>query len=246
VIAEAGSGVATEGHVPFAPRSKKVLEITFREALDLGHNYIGTEHLVLALAREKKGAAGKLLAERSITPKALRERIVQILIGLQQAAAPGGAVAPSVASEGRLYGRLTQRARAVLARSERAARAHGQSDVGAEHLLLGLFDLPDIAARILAKRFDLDRGSIEEAILERVPRGTGSPDGELPFTPGAKRTLDAAIKEAMKLGETFAGTEHLLLALASGDGVARDVLDKFAASYEEVKQGVQAALVDEL
>jgi ATP-dependent Clp protease ATP-binding subunit ClpA len=62
-----GKGFAKRrlGAPPFAPRSKKVLELSLREALSLGHNYIGTEHLLLAIVREGKGVAAQILAERT-------------------------------------------------------------------------------------------------------------------------------------------------------------------------------------
>jgi ATP-dependent Clp protease ATP-binding subunit ClpC len=69
----------TSGQIPFTPRSKKVLELSLREALSLGHNYIGTEHVLLGLAREEDGMAARILRDFGAEPDAIRAHIVEIL-----------------------------------------------------------------------------------------------------------------------------------------------------------------------
>ncbi|MBA2729292.1 MAG: Clp protease [Euzebyaceae bacterium] len=64
------------GHIPFSPRAKKVLELSLREALQLRHNYIGTEHVLLGLLREGRGVATLVLARRGISSDDLRRRIL--------------------------------------------------------------------------------------------------------------------------------------------------------------------------
>ena len=66
---------APSGHIPFTPRAKKVLEMSLREALQLGDNYIGSEHLLLGLLREGQGIGAQVLAERGVTLGAVRERL---------------------------------------------------------------------------------------------------------------------------------------------------------------------------
>jgi predicted DNA-binding transcriptional regulator AlpA len=78
-----GEGVEDpKGHIPFTPRAKKVLELALREAIALNHNYIGTEHVLLALVREKDGVAWKVLAKCGLKQKSTREAILQTLSGL--------------------------------------------------------------------------------------------------------------------------------------------------------------------
>ena len=69
-----GSGPPS-GHIPFTPRAKKVLEMSLREALQLGHNYIGTEHILLGLLREGQGVGAQVLAEWGVTVAAVRDRV---------------------------------------------------------------------------------------------------------------------------------------------------------------------------
>jgi Clp amino terminal domain, pathogenicity island component len=69
-----------KGHIPFTPRAKKTLELALREALSLGHNYIGTEHIVLALRQVEDGVAGQVLADQGVTVDALRAEIIKLLL----------------------------------------------------------------------------------------------------------------------------------------------------------------------
>ncbi|HEY4606265.1 MAG TPA: Clp protease N-terminal domain-containing protein, partial [Acidimicrobiia bacterium] len=72
------------GHIPFTPRAKKVLELSLREALQLGHNYIGTEHILLGLIREGEGVAAQVLQQLGAELQKVRQTVIQLLSG------PGG------------------------------------------------------------------------------------------------------------------------------------------------------------
>ena len=74
---------APSGHIPFTPRAKKVLELSLREAQQLGHNYIGTEHILLGLIREGSGVAAQVLVKLSADLNQARQRVVQLLHGYQ-------------------------------------------------------------------------------------------------------------------------------------------------------------------
>jgi len=79
-----GTGsTAPAGHIPFTPRAKTVLEMSLSEALNLGHNYIGTEHITLALFQEGKGVAAQVLQKFGVTEPALREMITSLLSGFK-------------------------------------------------------------------------------------------------------------------------------------------------------------------
>ena len=74
---------APSGHIPFTPRAKKVLELSLREALQLGHNYIGTEHILLGLIREAEGVAAQVLVKLGADLNRVREQVMQLLHGDQ-------------------------------------------------------------------------------------------------------------------------------------------------------------------
>jgi ATP-dependent Clp protease ATP-binding subunit ClpC len=84
----------TTGQIPFTPRAKKVLELALREALSLGHNYIGTEHILLGLVRENEGVAARILLDFDADAEKIRNEIIRMLSGPgrrgQQGAAAGG------------------------------------------------------------------------------------------------------------------------------------------------------------
>ena len=90
---------APTGHIPFTPRSKKVLELSLREALQLGHNYIGTEHILLGLIREGEGVATQVLVALGANLNRVRETVIQLLSGWTEAAASSGGEEIGVSTE---------------------------------------------------------------------------------------------------------------------------------------------------
>jgi len=98
IIGQGGS--SPSGHIPFTPRAKKVLELSLREALQLGHNYIGTEHILLGLIREGEGVAAQVLVKLGADLSRVRQQVIQLLSGYQgpqgkSEPAAGGAAAAS-------------------------------------------------------------------------------------------------------------------------------------------------------
>ncbi|MBU1672548.1 MAG: ATP-dependent Clp protease ATP-binding subunit [Actinobacteria bacterium] len=82
------------GHIPFTPRAKKVLELSLREALQLGHNYIGTEHILLGLIREGEGVAAKVLVKLGVDLERLRNQVLKTIAGGAPAAEAAGGEGP--------------------------------------------------------------------------------------------------------------------------------------------------------
>jgi ATP-dependent Clp protease ATP-binding subunit ClpC len=87
-------GSAPSGHIPFTPRAKKVLELSLREALQLGHNYIGTEHILLGLIREGEGVAAQVLVKLGADLSRVRQQVIQLLSGYSGGKESPGAGAP--------------------------------------------------------------------------------------------------------------------------------------------------------
>ncbi|KGA06919.1 MAG: ATP-dependent Clp protease ATP-binding subunit ClpC, partial [actinobacterium acAcidi] len=101
IIGQGGS--SPSGHIPFTPRAKKVLELSLREALQLGHNYIGTEHILLGLLREGEGVATQVLVKLGADLGKVRQQVIQLLSGYQgpgtKGEAAGSAAAPGTKDE---------------------------------------------------------------------------------------------------------------------------------------------------
>ncbi|HKH79485.1 MAG TPA: ATP-dependent Clp protease ATP-binding subunit [Solirubrobacteraceae bacterium] len=110
VVRIVGSGEeVTSGQIPFTPRAKKVLELALREALSLGHNYIGTEHILLGLVRENEGVAARILLDFDADSEKIRNEVIRMLSGpggrRQGAGAGAGSGGPSPA-EGKKSSKL--------------------------------------------------------------------------------------------------------------------------------------------
>ena len=75
---------APAGQIPFTPRAKRVLEFSLREAITLGHRFIGTEHMLLGLAREGEGVGMEILADYDVTPETIRDKVIRMLSGRGQ------------------------------------------------------------------------------------------------------------------------------------------------------------------
>ena len=98
--------------------------------------------------------------------------------------------------------------------ADRRARELGHNYVGTEHLLLGIYDAPVASVRLLLEEQRLSRDQAEAAVARRVTVGSEKPEGELPFTPSAARTLQAAIDGAIGAARPAAGAVDLLVAMA--------------------------------
>ncbi len=112
VVRIVGSGEeVTSGQIPFTPRAKKVLELALREALSLGHNYIGTEHILLGLVRENEGVAARILLDFDADSEKIRNEVIRMLSGpggrrQGQTGAGAGAGAGSGGAEGKKSSKL--------------------------------------------------------------------------------------------------------------------------------------------
>ena len=151
----AGDAVPSEAP-PFTPRAKKVLELSLREALKLGHNYIGTEHLLLGLIREGEGVASQVLVLGGAHLEEVRQRVMDLLIGYTQ---PFGSSGVGVQLPG--VPRMTAGAARLVGKARSAAIG---KLVGSHHFLLGMLQVEDsMAAKVLTSL-----GVTTEALQTRI------------------------------------------------------------------------------
>ena len=169
-------GAVPSGHIPFTPRAKKVLELSLREALQLGHNYIGTEHILLGLIREGEGVGALVLTNLGADLAVVRETVVQQLSG-----PVAGVRRVRVEPTGMMRPRETPAAAKAGVEARRLARGGA---VGSQHYLLGLVQEQDsLAAKALAD-LGVTRAAIEAKLAELEPTGTSD---ETPEEAGARR-----------------------------------------------------------
>jgi ATP-dependent Clp protease ATP-binding subunit ClpA len=129
----------------------------------------------------------------------------------------------------------------VLAQEEAGLLNH--SFIGTEHVLLGLIKEEEgIAAKALAS-FGISLEAVRGKVEETIGMGGSPPSGSPPFTPRAKKVFELSLREALQLGHSYVGTEHLLLGLLrEGEGVAAQVLVSLGADLEDVRQRVVVML----
>lgn len=135
-----------------------------------------------------------------------------------------------------MFERFTDRARRVIVLAQEEARSLQHNYIGTEHILLGLIrEGEGIAAKALnAKSVELD--NTRKQIKEMIGTGTVSPSGHIPFTPHAKQVLELSLREALQLGHSYIGTEHILLGLIrEGEGVGTQVLIKMEVDLGDLR-----------
>ena len=156
-------GSRPSGHIPFTPRAKKVLELSLREALQLGHSYIGTEHILLGLVREGEGVACQALVKLGANLPTVRARVLQLVADGTVEGAAGRM--PSLSPE------LV----AVLDEARRAAEATGEAQVMPIHLFLAAVEHPDGAAGRMLQVVGVDPEELRRQVLDE---SDDAPDDE--------------------------------------------------------------------
>jgi ATP-dependent Clp protease ATP-binding subunit ClpC len=171
-----GQGDKSElpSHTPFTPRAKKVLELSLREALQLGHNYIGTEHILLGLIREGEGVAAQVLVKLGADLNRVRQQVVQVLHGYQgkEPASSGGSGREPGHEESAL-----RSAAAAEARLLRSARVVSQAQLETLTARVGevVSRLDLIAQRLAAIEGHLAEGRRPAARAPRKPPAARAP-----------------------------------------------------------------------
>ncbi len=142
-----------------------------------------------------------------------------------------------------MFERFTERARQVVVLAQEEARDLKHNYIGTEHLLLGLLREGDgVAARVLSA-LDVSLEDVRGTIMRIVGEGEHESQGQIPFTPRAKKVLELALREALSLGHNYIGTEHILLGLVrESEGVAARVLADLEADADRIRQEVMRVL----
>ena len=188
----------------FTERARQVVVLAQDESRALGHDYIGTEHLLLGLMREKEGLAARVLDSLDVTAEEARSQIVSV-VGQGESAATGQIP-------------FTPRAKRALELSLREALALGHDHIGTEHVLLGLVrDEDSVAVRVL-ESLGADTDVVREEVLHLLSGGAARPRA-LERRPITLEGVDEW-KEAGRVRETSGDAERRPLLLAVSLAVA--------------------------
>jgi len=123
--------------------------------------------------------------------------------------------------------------------AQEEARLLNHSFIGTEHILLGLIHEGEGVAAKALESLDISLESVRQKVEETIGMAGTASSGSPPFTPRAKKVLELALREALRLGHSYIGTEHLLLGLLDeGEGVAAAVLVSLATDLNQVRQRV--------
>ncbi|HAH53233.1 MAG TPA: ATP-dependent chaperone ClpB [Bifidobacterium sp.] len=135
-----------------------------------------------------------------------------------------------------MFERFTDRARRVIVLAQEEARTLQHNYIGTEHLLLGLIrEGEGVAAKALASK-GVTLEDTRKQVVEMIGKGNASPNGHIPFTPHARQVLELSLREALQLGHSYIGTEHILLGLIhEGEGVGTQVLIKMDVNLGELR-----------
>jgi ATP-dependent Clp protease ATP-binding subunit ClpC len=164
----------------FTDRARRVVVLAQEEARMLGHDYVGTEHLLLGLLHEGSGVAARALLELGLSLAGLRQEI-ELAAGRSESAPPGHIA-------------FTPQAKRVLELSLREAIQLGHNYIGTEHLLLGLLREGDgVAARVLVQ-LGADLNRVRQQVIQLLASHPGRPPAEdAPAALGLRRTLPSVL-----------------------------------------------------
>jgi ATP-dependent Clp protease ATP-binding subunit ClpC len=138
-----------------------------------------------------------------------------------------------------LFEKFTDKARRVVVLAQEEAKLLKHNYIGTEHILLGLIHEGEGVAAKALEALGINLEQVREQVQEIIGQGQQAPSGHIPFTPRAKKVLELSLREALQLGHSYIGTEHLLLGLIrEGEGVAAQVLTKLGADTNKVRQQV--------
>jgi ATP-dependent Clp protease ATP-binding subunit ClpC len=142
-----------------------------------------------------------------------------------------------------MFERFTERARQVIVLAQEEARMLRHNYIGTEHLLLGLLREADgVAARVLGT-LEVNLEEVRGEVTRIVGEGDHESQGQIPFTPRAKKVLELALREALSLGHNYIGTEHILLGLMrESEGVAARILNDLDVDADRARQEVMRVL----
>ncbi len=138
-----------------------------------------------------------------------------------------------------MFEKFTDKARRVVVLAQEEAKLLNHNYIGTEHILLGLIHEGEGVAAKALEALGINLEQVREQVQDIIGQGAQAPSGHIPFTPRAKKVLELSLREALQLGHSYIGTEHLLLGLIrEGEGVAAQVLTKLGADTNKVRQQV--------
>ncbi|HEY7393718.1 MAG TPA: Clp protease N-terminal domain-containing protein [Gemmatimonadaceae bacterium] len=241
VVKRGRGGQTTGPDLPYTSRAKKVLELAMSEARELDHTYVGTEHLLLGLLREKKGIAAQVLEDAGLTVEKAREETLRIL-GTQSPPPTNAPEGPprmraSLFASGNAAAehlpKSARRVREIIGSAHDVAVERQSPIMAPTHLAIALLRHEGGMANAALDRLNFDRAAVLSALNDVAPRGTTpvDPEGVVAPEAGVVIAIEAMEKLRRESNAPTAGSHHLLLALVM---TSPDVDFAFAGQHLDV------------
>jgi ATP-dependent Clp protease ATP-binding subunit ClpA len=210
-----------------AERTRTILALARQEAQRLGHDYIGTGHLLLGLMREGNGIAAKALQRLGLDQARMWSEVEEVVSRRTEYVAPGGTFP------------LSPGAREAMEYALEESKRMGHTDVTPEHLLLGLLkDDEGIACEVLGD-LGVAADDVRSELQDLAGAGVMESDDALPIAPSAREALAHAADEAERRGRSSIGIEDLIVGLAKQQ---RELAARTAGQLHRLRDEIEAAL----
>ncbi|TMC74693.1 MAG: hypothetical protein E6J13_01175 [Chloroflexi bacterium] len=221
-----GDSTTRPNEITLSPRTKKVIELAVDEARKLGHSYVGTEHILLGVAREGQGVASGVLESLGVSVDNIRQQVVEVmgLHGSDTLSSAGRSTPTDATLIATSYptapvDRFDAAGRRALARAYWEAGRANEPEVSGHHLLLALIANDEIWIRKALTQLGIDLADLTSRIDAAAPPRPG------PRAPTVNDGSAALIR-----------MEHLLLALSQCDGIAATALNSVGASPKRIRE----------
>ena len=233
-----GDTTTSPSEITLHPRTKKIIEMAIDEARKLGHSHVGTEHLLLGLAREGESIASGVLESLGVSLEKVRHQVIATL-GQQQPPPASAMTVPGwVASMGRVVpvDRLDGHASRAFARAYWEAGRLNHDEVGTAHLLLALIAEDSILIRRMLTQLNVDPDGLAKSVLAALPARDGPNAPVLSESTGLGETIARAWSFAMDRQSGRIREEHLLLAIAADVGPAAKALAASGVTAQRLRE----------
>ncbi len=226
------------------PRAKRVIDLAYEEARAMGHNYIGTEHLLLGLVREGDGLAGRVLAKLGLELELTRLTVLRLQAtqGEGQASGKPGLPAKPV----RIYGwdEYDDETQKMILRADELSKAEGSPQVTPYYLMKALLEFRESTAVQILKRSGVEAEKVDDELEAQQTWAKGAPPIHL--SPYAHQILHRTTIEASGLDQASVGSDALLLGLVFGniEGIGR-ILAKCGLGSNKLRELARQVEKDE-
>jgi ATP-dependent Clp protease ATP-binding subunit ClpA len=240
-----GDSTTSPSEITLSPRTKMVIELAIDEARKLGHSHVGTEHLLLGIVREGGSVGAGVLESLGVSLEKVRHQVIAVLgqqhsdtAGLREAgiATPAGARLIASSHPTTAADRLDTAGQRALARAYWEAGRANEMEIAPHHLLLGLIANDEVWMQKILTDLGVKPSDLVALIEAAAPRREAPRQAGLMEAAAVGEVFARASAIAAERNRAFIRPEHLLLAIASGQGIAATALNSVGATQKRIRE----------